>query len=104
VRLRCRNCGIVQTPDQMREPADWTMRVEQKITVCWNCGSIYGEYVDGPSAWGEGVVLGDGKRYFRVRDLPPKHPLLDKELKHLSSPGTFYALVRDDPDMLVARA
>lgn len=51
--------------------------------------------------WGEGVILGDGRRYYRVQDLPPDHPLRQTVVRVASG---AYESVELHPEMLVARA
>lgn len=100
MKLRCVGCGLVQPNPTTRKPADKIMAIEERITVCVRCGGMYGDYVVNEA---KGVVLGDGRTYLRVRDLEPNDKLLDKVIKHMSSPATWYAPLRDDPDMLIAR-
>lgn len=55
-------------------------------------------------AWGPGVVLGDGHRYYRVRDIPAGDPILETRVKHFLPRGAIVrAPLREDPDMLVYR-
>lgn len=55
-------------------------------------------------AFGPGIVLGDGHRYLRARDLPRAHPLLDVPVKHYDDGAApTWRPLREDPDMLVAR-
>ena len=74
--------------------------------VCFNCDPArlaLRQVTD----WGKGVVLGDGRRYFRVRDLPQDHPVRKRLVRHSDAKDrrlTFYDLAEEHPDMLVAVA
>ena len=104
MRVICLQCGTEQE-DRTGIPASKNIPREQGVSVCAKCGGIWAVYVEQlVPADGEGVILGDGKRYLRARDLPATHPALDWPVKHMYQDyPTYWAPLRDDPDMLVAR-
>lgn len=101
--VRCVGCGW-EGEARTGIPASKNIPREQGVTVCPQCGGIWARYVSA-DMWGEGIVLGDGHRYFRASDLPASSPVLEWPVKHFNGDGPIYwAPLRDDPDMLVARA
>lgn len=101
--VACLACGLEQ---EMRTgiPASKSIPREQGVSVCARCGGIWAHYVYTDTS-GEGIVLSNAKRYLRARDLLTTHPALDRLVKHMSNDDpSYWAPLRDDPDMLVARA
>lgn len=94
-RVICVSCGLEQD-DRTGIPASKNIPREQGVTVCARCGGIWARSAP------DGIVLGDGRRYLQVRDLPEGHPVLDRLVKHFNPTERIPA--REDPDMLVAKA